>query len=236
MKPVVTEIGAQNKPIVFTPPTDSYTFSFLYFQQIQFFGLSETDTKWCVSFLDRLRDFCRINLHQFFNQKGLKDWWRFHDINWKATNIPIQRNDLNWLPRTILDNEEEFPLCQFQVSTTRGRIIGFDYENIFYIVLLDPLHNMQPSGNFNYAVDDCYPLSSHYESLVNDIEILRVKTCLQKDTCEVFKELNLLPKKLSQTNALVSFLDDDTLEQLKAALEKTTLTNIIELGLLEYGA
>jgi len=100
------------------------------------------------------------------------------------------------LPKLILDNEDEFPLHQFQVSTTRGRIIGFDYENVFYIVLLDPLHNLQPSKNFNYEIDDCYPLSSHYDSLVQDIETLKNKGCTNPD-CEILRGLRLIPKKLS---------------------------------------
>lgn len=33
---------------------------------------------------------------------------RCHPIDWSAKNIPIQRKDLDWLPKEILDNETDF--------------------------------------------------------------------------------------------------------------------------------
>ena len=71
-KPVLTKTPVQNKPVLkFTPTEDGYTFSFKYFQQIRYFGLSETETAWCVSLLERLRDFNNIEFKHFFNDRSL---------------------------------------------------------------------------------------------------------------------------------------------------------------------
>jgi hypothetical protein len=42
-----------------------------------------------------------------------------------AKNIPIQRIDFDWIERKILENEDEYPFLQFQVSTALGRVVGF---------------------------------------------------------------------------------------------------------------
>src|SRR4051794_32604695 len=54
-----------------------------------------------------------------------KGRWRYHEINWKARNVPINLEDLDWIDREYIKNQEEFPLVQFQVTKALGRIIGF---------------------------------------------------------------------------------------------------------------
>ena len=75
---------------------------------------------------------------------------RFHPISWDAKNIPIARSELDWLGDYSSD---DFPLVQFHLSKAMGRVVGFfDEDHVFNVVLLDPLHNLQPAKGFGYRV------------------------------------------------------------------------------------
>jgi hypothetical protein len=132
-----------------------------------------------------------------------------------------------------LSNEEEFPFYQFTISKANGRVVGFWNENhtIFYVVLLDPLHNLQPSKNFDYKVDDCYPLSCEYSSLIREIE-LTADTRSNCESCNIKSDLKNIPKKLTQSNAIIGYLDDDFLDEYEKLSEKFSLSEILELGIL----
>lgn len=213
-------------------PSDNWTFSFSYFKQIRYFGLDKSKPKWFASFLSRLSDLSKMTRSEIESNPRLTIDFRYHKINWNVKNVPIKRADLNWIPKKYLENEEEFPLLQFQVSKALGRIVGFwDIKNVFYIVLLDPLHNIQPAKTHHYKVDDCSPLSCEYSSLLKDIEDLKSKhqPC---EKCQLYIDLSQLPKRDNQFNFVLCYLDDESRDLLLEKLEGKSINDIIELGLL----
>ncbi|OAV75258.1 hypothetical protein Barb7_01130 [Bacteroidales bacterium Barb7] len=116
---------------------DKWVFSFLYFRQIELFGVDECNPEWFVSVFERLKDLS--NKTQNFAANTMdKQNYRFHPIDWDKKNVPIKRRDLSWIPKEYLDNESEFPLWQFSISKGKGRIVGFLNEDstVFYIVFL----------------------------------------------------------------------------------------------------
>ena len=157
-------------PVGQIPTAKNWTFSWQYWRQIEYFGLDKTDANWFVSLLEKLRILSSKNLDEFRRNGRERDTWRFHDINWSQKNIPIRRRDLDWLDSSILDNDAEFPMVQFQVSQALGRIVGFfGVDHVFHIVLLDPHHNLQPSKSYNYQVAPCSPLSCNYSALLRRV-------------------------------------------------------------------
>ncbi|MES2149894.1 MAG: hypothetical protein V4508_08870 [Pseudomonadota bacterium] len=149
-----------------------WTFAFRFFRQIEFFGLDagKIDAAWMVSVVERLRDMGEQDIDSVLRNGAEADAYRFHPIKWTQKNIPVQHSDLHWLLPDYLGNPSEFPIFQFMVSKGKGRIIGFFDENcVFQIVLLDPLHNMQPSKDFGYAVDDCSPLACEFTRLHDSV-------------------------------------------------------------------
>lgn len=83
----------------------------------------------------------------------MKLHWRYHDINWNARAVPVERDNFDWIDRAYRDNPEEYPFVQFQLSKALGRVIGFwDETGIFNVVVLDPMHNMQPSDYSDYKL------------------------------------------------------------------------------------
>lgn len=150
-----------------------WRFSFRFFKEIEFFGLdgAKVSNTWGLSIFEKLKDLGEKEIDELRRDPAVAQQWRYHPINWSSKNIPVKKTDLNWITKDYRDNDEEFPLMQFQVSKGKGRIIGFfDEENVFQIVLLDPLHNMQPSKDFGYTVDPCSPLNCELTQLRENIK------------------------------------------------------------------
>lgn len=233
-KPVLNKIKDTKTPILGNVKDQlTWSFSFKYFKQIEYFGLGESDTKWFVSVLNRLRDLGKENIDNFLKDHRLKETNRYHKINWDAKNIPLQRDQIDWIEKDIIENEEDYPFMQFQVSTGLGRVIGFWKENysLFYIVLLDPRHNMQPSKNFNYKVDNTTILPCEFSSLLTDIDDLRKHLCNEKD-CNCRKKLINIPTNVNRGNFVYFQLDDEYYSEFEKLSRTKSVREIIEAGLI----
>ncbi len=196
-KPVLDQVPPKAaSPILTRPPgRRRWTFSFRFWKQIEFFGLDKSDPKWFVSLLTKLVELSKEDIDAFRADGRKKEAWRYHDISWTQQNIPIQRSDLTWLHPDYRENEADYPLVQFQVSQALGRVVGFwDEEQVFNIVLLDPLHNIQPSKLFHYKVNPASPLPCKYSSLLHDIETVKKGECPTPD-CPVHQGLRTVPKQ-----------------------------------------
>jgi hypothetical protein len=173
------------------PPRRKFTFSMRYWSQFAYFGLDNQQKGWFVSLLERLRVVCGLDISDLQDQSaGVADAIRFHEINWKQRNCPIRLRDLDWIPDNIKLGPE-FVLQQLHVSKSLGRIIGFlDEHNVFQIVLLDPLHNMQPTKDFNYRVRHTNISDCDFTFLVSRIRRI-VTNKLDAETRDaVLKSLN----------------------------------------------
>ena len=232
-KIIPTGIQKVQKPIPTKLSEKNWAFSFEYFRQIEYFGLDRSEPKWFVSLLDRLKDLSQKERASIFSDRNTKTFYRYHKIDWASKNIPIKKSDLNWVKSVYLDNDEDYPFHQFQISTGNGRVIGFWNEDhtIFYIVLLDPLHNLQPSGNYNYAVDDCYPLSCEYSSLQNDIHNLMIEKPKCAD-CNIKLRISKIPTRMNQSTAIVGYLDNEFLELYEKVSHEKSLSEILQIGIL----
>ncbi|KAF0843425.1 hypothetical protein FNL37_0851 [Methylovorus glucosotrophus] len=222
-------------------PRDAlWNFSLRYWTQLNFFGLNGNgiDSQWLVSVLERFKHLSSEPIERVFKDPLMRDNMRFHPINWNARKIPIEKKDIPGIPKQYADNPE-FELHQFQVSMGKGRIVGFfDEKWVFNIVLLDPLHNLQPSRSFDYRVDPCSPLSCEITSLREEI-VSSITKCKETD-CEAAQKVLALAqghiKHAEQFEILMVQMKDP--EQLKWAKELvaegyvTSLVEIFEAGLV----
>lgn len=150
------------------PENKNWEFSFKNFQQIDKFGLDGGGiaNDWLVSLLERLKQLSQESIENILGDHIMADSYRYHAINWTAKNIPIERKALDWISEPYKSNPEEYPIDQIMLSKGTGRIVGFFDENwVFHLVLLDPLHNLQPSKDFNYTVNPSSPLNCQLTQL-----------------------------------------------------------------------
>jgi hypothetical protein len=233
-KPVLTKTAVTKRPVTNENLADKkWSFSFKYFGQDRYFGLADSEPKWFVSLLERLKDLSAQSVDSFLSSYSIKDAYRYHLIDWNATNIPIQRKDIDWVDKNIIDNEVDYQFYQFQVSKAKGRVVGFwepgfDY---FYIVLLDTKHNLQPSKDYDYRVDNTVILHCQYTSLMMDIDRVKGIQCTAND-CKCKHELIQLPKKHDGGNVIYFKIEDEYLDEFHSKIKNKSLREIIELGLL----
>lgn len=227
----VTSVATSQKPILINrPDRPSWSFSFKYFEQKKFFGLKNKDAAWFVSIFEQLRDYCKVNIEEFQSNFKMQNDFRYHSIDWEGRSVPVKRSDFDWIYKHILDNEEEFPFYQIHISRALGRIVGlWGLNNIFYIILLDPEHNIQPSKYDNYKVTKTAIQHSEYTSLLTDIDRLKRHECSQ--SCKLRIELETLPS--NRNTKFYSFeLTDDYYEVFHEKIKDKSITELIELGLL----
>lgn len=213
------------------------TFSFSYFRQIPNFELGGCSQGWHIGFMERLGTLGNMTPQEVLEENKGSIALRCHPIDWNAKNIPIQRNELDWLPDEILTNEEDFPMMQFSISKSTGRIVGyFDREpSIFHIVLLDPNHNIQPARKTNYQIQPTTKGISQYDELLNKLEKIKkiVEDCPDK-SCKLHGHITAIEGL--HNNIVYVGLDRDFYPTYQEILQKHSLQEILEQGILEFKA
>lgn len=168
------------------------SFSFRYAAQQEFFGIAGEDASWFASLQDRLKDLSS-KTGSIVDNKEMRDTYRLHPIDWKAKNCPISIDDLKSVPDVIKHNDTEDFFWQFQLSKGTGRVVGFFNEehSVFYIVLLDPKHNIQPSKDYGYVVDPTKVAVTEYERVRLQIHEMKVsmQTCPHAGDCPICSRL-----------------------------------------------
>ena len=136
-----------------TPEKQRWSFSLRYWRQHRDFSVGDREARWFISLFERLQAMCALNVADVMEDLDVRDGLRIHDIDWNSKNIPIKKSDIDWVDPVYWGNPEEYPLFQFHISKALGRVAGFLDENgVFNIVLLDPMHNLQPSKFNDYQI------------------------------------------------------------------------------------
>lgn len=233
-RPVVNDAPASRpRPITGQQSQQKrWTFTFRFFRQIDFFGLDRQDGSWFASLLARLAALSEEPIERMRSDMTERDAWRYHQINWQQKNIPIQRNDLTWVTPHYRDNEAEYPLMQFMVSKSLGRVVGFwDENDVFNIVLLDPLHNIQPTQATAYRIDPCSPADCRFTALMKEVTDAQSNECIGT-ACPSHLALRAIPGFNATCTAMFITVDDSLNDKVAKSLNAGwTLSDIFELGL-----
>ena len=162
------------KRLVSSEDKSQISFSFQYYRQIPYFEIGDQDNHWFASLLDRLKDLSGKD-SSLMGDATAKDAYRLHPINWNQPRIPIKKDDLNWIPSEYRNNSA-IEFVQFEISKAMGRVVGFFNETneLFFIVLLDPKHNIQPTQKTGYRVDKTHTCLTDYEQLLQQLKIGKV--------------------------------------------------------------
>lgn len=243
MAPRILAGSPSSRPKIVSGATPSrhenLTFSFKYWKQIKFFGLSKIRSDWFVDLLDRLKELNRFTREQWDTEVLGNRWsggrWHYHLVNWSAPNIPITKADLDWVPKHFLE-EPDFGLWQLGLGASGGRIIGFwERDHVFAIVLCDPLHNMWPSATTGYRVSDCDVQPSSAEMMHLAIDDARRSLTCSETGCNLHSKLAQITsgKKLDGayefSEAVVVGLTDQDRADLQQILETKVAKSIADV-------
>jgi hypothetical protein len=124
----------------------------------EYFNCGGRDTPWFMSFIDNLKNISKLNKSEFFEQRQHYD---VHSIEWgKCTRSSFKISE-----EVIKQLSEDKPM-QFRISQSEGRIHGFMIENTFFVVWLDPEHNLWLIDGYGGVKQFAYPLRP-YELILN---------------------------------------------------------------------
>lgn len=166
------------------------SFSFRFFRQIDFFGVGSEKSSWFAGLFDRLSELSQKDAGFFEQPYTAGKSYRLHEIKWDQPNIPMKRSDFGWVEKAYLENDQDYPFVQFSISRSKGRVIGFfdETSSVFFVLLLDPKHNMQPTKDHGYKVDKTVMADSELELLKARISRLEMlKEALESDIDKLLK-------------------------------------------------
>lgn len=134
-KPQVSATSNIPKPTFLTSlGDDKIVFSFASLEWTEYFSFDGTCSNWSYDLFNMLKSISMITKLELL--QGQFKTYRVH--NHQNANPP------NPLPEGV-----ELKDCyQLRISTSKGGIHGVFVENTFYIIWVDPLHNMYPDQRF----------------------------------------------------------------------------------------
>lgn len=149
---------------------EAISFSFEALDRTEFFDLDGTCINWASELFDMLKNVSSIKKEELLSGYYAKSTYRVHSHE-------------NANPPSKLPEGVELKDCyQIRISKSKGGIHGVFFDNIFYVIWLDPLHNMYPDENYG-GLRKVKPGS----------------TCC-KDRDEIIEKLQLENQKLREEN------------------------------------
>lgn len=156
----------------------SFSFSFACFDRSHYlFNLGDTTDdgvvsgKWFIDMLECLKGVCNKNISELKHSM-----YDLHPIDWSKTNTAAPKGF------------EQLEYWQFRVNKSRGRIIGFKIDSVFYIVWLDPHHNLTDSEGYGTATKYRAP-ESEWETKNREVTRLEERIRYLEDELRTAEEL-----------------------------------------------
>ncbi|MDQ0492792.1 hypothetical protein [Paenibacillus brasilensis] len=141
-------------------------FSWQFFDRSNpLFNCGEVGPEWFVDLMDSMKSISQMEFEKFRIHNGPP--LRVHSHEWDRVSAKYPLNEM------LLKQIEQDTL-QFAVSKARGRVHGFVISNVFYIVWVDPHHNLYPMERHG-GLDYCDAPSSCYDCLEIENEELRTR-------------------------------------------------------------
>ncbi|MFM9414119.1 hypothetical protein ACKQTC_07040 [Peptococcus simiae] len=181
LPPVSAELSDHTKTLPYNGNAvteKSFSFSFACFDRThELFNLGSKDRgksvsgEWFIELMDCFKSVSNKTISEL--KSSLHD---LHSIRWDKTNTKPP----------LYSGQYEF--SQFRINKSKGRIIGFIVEGVFYIVWLDPHHNLTDSAGYGGAIK--YPPGlSLYEKQEKKISSLEKRVLYLEEELKTAEEL-----------------------------------------------
>ena len=120
----------------FVASDDKITFSFSALEKTEYFNIDVTCPSWPSELFDMLKEVSHFSKTDLIGGNYRK--YRVHNHESVSDKFRDQ------LPQGV-----ELKDCyQIRLSKSKGGIHGVFYDNIFYVIWLDPLHNLYPDDRY----------------------------------------------------------------------------------------
>lgn len=141
--------------------SEKLTFSFSFFhRENKYFNLGEVIDNWFIDLLNFLEELSNLTWIEILTTHKSKYDAHGYDGNY---NVDI----FNHLYNIFNNGYQQFQCYQIRINKGKGRVHGFLIGNTYYIIWLDPNHNMYNSPG--------YPKAKKTEKLKSEYELLEDK-------------------------------------------------------------
>ena len=163
---------------LFNTHENTVVFSFEAYNKTEYFNLDGTCQNWGAELIDMMKDVSTHTVAELTSGRYSK--YRIHD-----------HSNVRKCPSLLPDGVALKDMYQIRISQSKGGIHGVFRENTFYVIWLDPLHNMYPDDRYG-GLRKIRETSSCCKD--RDEEILRLQEELKKAQTEA-KEWEQLAKE-----------------------------------------
>lgn len=150
--------GAKDKKVLF---------SFESLERNEYFNLDGTCVRWSSDLFDAMQQASKITMKEIYAGK----------YSGKTSPFRIHRHEEAKPPCSVPDNILLDELWQIRISLSKGGIHGLFIDNIFYVLWLDPQHNLYPDKNHGGLVKIQPPSTCCKE---RDLEISELRIQLKE--------------------------------------------------------
>lgn len=154
--------------------SDHVVFSFASLERTEYFNLDGTCPNWSSDLFEMMKNISETSKLDLLN--GKYKTYRVHTHESAKPPCP--------LPQGVALKD----CYQLRISTSKGGIHGVFYENVFYIIWLDPLHNMYPDDRFG-GLRAVKPPSTCCKDRDDEITVLKEKVQKLEQDIVVWQEL-----------------------------------------------
>lgn len=152
------------------------SFSFEALETTEYFNLDGTCVNWSLELLNMLKDVSSIKKEDLLNGSYAKSKYRVHSHENAAP------------PSKMPDGVELKDCYQIRISKSKGGIHGVFNGNIFYVIWLDPLHNMYPDDRYG-GLRKVKPGSTCCKDREQIIEQLKESNDKLKEENKIYQEM-----------------------------------------------
>lgn len=135
-KPVISKSSSSIVKPSFLPAeiSDTVVFSFASLERTEYFNLDCTCPNWSSDLFNMMKSISETSKRDLLSNK-----YRTYRVHTHENANP---------PSPLPDGVALKDCYQLRISTSKGGIHGVFVENVFYIIWVDPLHNMYPDERF----------------------------------------------------------------------------------------
>ena len=168
------KLPAQNKHD-FSSISNGIVFSFEILQRTEYFNIDASCDNWSSELFDMMKDVSTHTMKELVSNKFKK--YRVHHHEGVTPPSPLP-------PGVDLKD-----CYQIRIYKSKGGIHGVFRENVFYVIWLDPLHNLYPSDKYG-GLRIIKPTKTRcIDELENQIQDLIEKNSELKKQNEVYEAL-----------------------------------------------
>lgn len=159
----------------------------------ELFNGGGTEVNWYLQLLYNIKEISNLTRDKFFAQRQHYD---VHQLKWGKPNYSRRRFNIAEQTIAQIDPADQ---VQFRLSSSGGRVHGFFVYNTFYVIWLDPHHNLDVDDRFGGPHYYSAPLTPYRQLEMEKNQLQEEYDRLYSEVDKILQDLDDCQKKNKPT-------------------------------------